>query len=122
MKAVRSYDFFPEQRYVDFNKKIFTLETQQGLYDLRYILFCLCRKVETDDAQRPSAQAGPKESERDKSLKSVLVASISTFSISPNKKYVCILYHSLKRLVKVDKEFYILNLFNIESMKTTSLL
>ena len=23
MKAARSYDFFPEQRYVDFNKKIF---------------------------------------------------------------------------------------------------
>lgn len=32
-------------------------------------------KVETDDAQRPSAQAGPKVSERDKSFKSVLVAS-----------------------------------------------
>ena len=41
MKAARSYDFFPEQRYVDFIKTISTLEIQQGLYDLRYILFCL---------------------------------------------------------------------------------
>ena len=41
MKAAGSYDFFLDQRYVDFNKTIFTLETQQGLYDLGYIFFCL---------------------------------------------------------------------------------